>query len=141
MTSPRELSDIAAALVVLARHNIPTDIQELLVRGDPARGIKPGALAAAIEALRESERQAEREEAAKVADFRKNWGAFCDCDPFDGADTFADRMEAAGFIEIDSVTAEDLEYSFASELGIVEGGSIWRITAAGRTAIGDTNGE
>jgi hypothetical protein len=37
------------ALVALALYKIPTDVQELLLRGDPARKIPPGALAAAIE--------------------------------------------------------------------------------------------
>jgi hypothetical protein len=39
-----------AAIVALARHNIPTDVQELLVSGDPMRGIAPGAMSAAIKA-------------------------------------------------------------------------------------------
>lgn len=38
----------AAALVSLARDNIPSDVQELLVRGDPARNIPPNALRRAI---------------------------------------------------------------------------------------------
>lgn len=44
------LEATAAALVILARRNIPTDIQELLVNGDPMRGIPPGALSYAITA-------------------------------------------------------------------------------------------
>ena len=43
---------LVAALVVLAEHGIPTDIQDLLVSGDPMRGIRPGALHAAIRAGR-----------------------------------------------------------------------------------------
>lgn len=39
---------LAAALIALAAYNIPTDVQELLVRGDPMRGIPPRALAGAI---------------------------------------------------------------------------------------------
>lgn len=42
---------LVAALTALAEANIPTDVQELLVRGDPMRGIAPGALAKAIAAL------------------------------------------------------------------------------------------
>ena len=42
-------ADTAQALTVLAQCNIPPDIQELLVRGDPMRGIAPGALSKAIE--------------------------------------------------------------------------------------------
>lgn len=40
----------AAALCALAEHNIPPDTQELLVLGDPMRGIPPGALSAAMRA-------------------------------------------------------------------------------------------
>lgn len=35
------------ALTALAEAGIPTDVQELLVCGDPARGIAPGALSKA----------------------------------------------------------------------------------------------
>lgn len=31
-----------------------------------------------------------------IDDLRKNWGAFCDADPFDGAADFSERMLAAG---------------------------------------------
>lgn len=41
---------LAAALVVLARHGVAPDIQELLVRGNPDQGVPPGALAAALDA-------------------------------------------------------------------------------------------
>lgn len=40
----------AAALIALARMNVPPDVQDLLVAGDPMRGIPPGALRAAISA-------------------------------------------------------------------------------------------
>ena len=39
----------AAALVALAKANIPTDVQELLISGDPTRGIPPGALQSAMQ--------------------------------------------------------------------------------------------
>lgn len=39
----------AAALIVLAKFNIPTDVQELLVHGNPMRSVAPGALRAALE--------------------------------------------------------------------------------------------
>jgi hypothetical protein len=42
----------AAALVSLVQSNIPPDVQELLVRGDPMRGIAPGALRKAAAAVR-----------------------------------------------------------------------------------------
>ena len=43
---------LAAALVSLAESGIPTDIQGLLVEGNPARGIAPGALRKALVAAR-----------------------------------------------------------------------------------------
>lgn len=70
-----------------------------------------------------------------VEDLRKHWGDFCQCDPFDGSDTFADRMEASGFINLVPVTAEALESAFASELGIERGGTMWQLTDAGRAAL------
>jgi hypothetical protein len=45
------LTAATAALVTLAEKGIPTDIQELLVYGNPERGIAPGALSAAIKAV------------------------------------------------------------------------------------------
>lgn len=62
MTPNSEMS--AAALVILAEANIPPDIQELLVRGDPMRGIAPNALGKALTAAR----QQGIEDAAKVAE-------------------------------------------------------------------------
>lgn len=44
-----------AALVALARHSIPTDVQDLLVRGDPMRSIPPRALSKAILAALEAQ--------------------------------------------------------------------------------------
>jgi hypothetical protein len=44
------MTEITAALVKLAYFNIPVDVQELLVHGDPMRGIPPGALTAALQA-------------------------------------------------------------------------------------------
>lgn len=48
------MMDESAALVVLAQCNVPTDIQELLVRGDPMRGIPPHSLGKAIAEVRRS---------------------------------------------------------------------------------------
>lgn len=70
-------------------------------------------------------------------DLRKHWGAFCDADPFDGADTFIERMERAGYARLRSVRKADLEQSFAAERGIEPGGNIWELTAKGRKAIDD----
>lgn len=44
------LLETTAALMALAEAGIPTDIQELLIHGDPSRGIPPGALKAALKA-------------------------------------------------------------------------------------------
>ena len=45
-------SDAAvAALISLATDNIPPDVQELLVHGDPQRDIRPGALSRAIRSV------------------------------------------------------------------------------------------
>lgn len=44
------MKEVTAALIALAESNIPVDIQELLIRGDPMRGIPPGALDKAIAA-------------------------------------------------------------------------------------------
>jgi hypothetical protein len=48
---PRELEMATAALVALAEHGIPSDIQELLVLGNPDYGIAPGALSKAVRAI------------------------------------------------------------------------------------------
>jgi len=68
-------------------------------------------------------------------DLRKNWNDFCDCDCFEGADTFSDRMELAGLIELVPVDAEALEDAFAAERGIEPNGMMWRLTDAGRTTL------
>lgn len=68
-------------------------------------------------------------------EFRKHWHDFCGCDPFDGSDTFPERMEAAGFIELQPATRDDWEQPFAEELGIVPGGMVWRTTTLGDAAL------
>jgi hypothetical protein len=72
-----------------------------------------------------------------IDDLRKNWGAFCDADPFDGRDTFIERMEARGYIHIRPVRKYDLEKSFSAQRGIEPGGNLWELTAKGRKAIGE----
>ena len=42
---------LTVALTILAQRGIPSDVQELLVRGDPMRGIQPSALTAAVMAV------------------------------------------------------------------------------------------
>lgn len=49
MTDTTELDTLAVALISLARSNIPPDVQELLLHGNPDRGIPPGALKRLIE--------------------------------------------------------------------------------------------
>jgi len=46
-----------AALTALAEHGIPPDVQELLVVGNPDRGIAPGALSKAVKAVLTAYRQ------------------------------------------------------------------------------------
>jgi hypothetical protein len=71
-----------------------------------------------------------------ITDLRQNWAAFCDADPFDGADTFIERMEVAGFIDMRTATKRDVEAtSFADELGIVAGQPIWVLTKKGHAAL------
>lgn len=68
-------------------------------------------------------------------DLRKNWEASCQCDPFEGADTFLERMAAAGFIELAPVEDHQLQTAFAGELGIHPGGSVWELTDKGRKVL------
>lgn len=68
-------------------------------------------------------------------ELRRHWNDFCDADPFPGSETFADRAEEAGFIELVPVTREALESSFATDRGIDPGGMMWVLTAAGRAVI------
>ena len=84
------------------------------------------------------EREAARKNAADL--LRSNWVSFCDADAFPGIDTFADAMEAAGYIELVPVTKEALEDSFAAERGIEPGGMMYRLTEAGRAAIATAQG-
>ncbi len=69
---------------------------------------------------------------------RQHWASFCDADPFPGSDVFADRMEAAGLIELVTVTKDALEDAFAAERGIEKGGMMYRLTDAGRAALGSS---
>lgn len=48
MTTTISKDALVAAVVALAEAGIPTDTQELLLQGDPMRGIKPSALQSAI---------------------------------------------------------------------------------------------
>lgn len=44
----KDADAIVAALTVLAHYGVPTDVQELLLRGNPDLKCRPGALAAAL---------------------------------------------------------------------------------------------
>jgi len=74
-------------------------------------------------------------------DLRKNWDKFCDADHFDGSDTFIERMEAEGLIELVSVTADALADPFAAERGIERGSYMWQLTNAGRAALEGPEGD
>ena len=54
LTVSKDVQAAAVALVTLSEHNIPPDIQELLVLGNPDRDIRPGALSKAISAVIQS---------------------------------------------------------------------------------------
>lgn len=63
MTTPSKefmCEALVAALIIMARHGIEPDIQELLVSGNVGRGIKPGALSAALRAAADKARAEER---------------------------------------------------------------------------------
>lgn len=65
MTQPSE--ELVAALVVLTRFGIEPDVQELLVSGNASRGIRPGALATALQTAADKARVEERERCAGIA--------------------------------------------------------------------------
>lgn len=81
------------------------------------------------------ERRMTETEWRDVDDLRKHWGAFCDCDHFNGADTFIERMEAAGYARLRPVRKADLQTSFAAERGIESGGNLWELTRKGELAL------
>lgn len=58
---------LVQALLVLAACNIAPDLQELLTRGNPARGVAPKALEKALEAYGRACALAERERCALIA--------------------------------------------------------------------------
>lgn len=82
------------------------------------------------------EKRYSESEWSAITDLRKNWSSFCDADPFDGCDTFTERMEAAGYITMRTATKRDVEATaFPEELGIVAGRPIWVLTKKGRAAL------
>jgi hypothetical protein len=69
---------------------------------------------------------------------RDYWSAICDCDwhqvPEDVRDTYEDAIISQGLAVWDAVDDDDLDNPFAEEIGIVPGGSVLRLTPAGRAA-------
>lgn len=72
---------------------------------------------------------------ADEKDLIEHWNNFCDCDPFEGSDTFAERMENAGYIEFVPVTSEALQSAFSAERGIEPGGMMYQLTQAGQVVM------
>lgn len=70
-----------------------------------------------------------------ILDLCSHWNIFCDADPFEDSDTFSERMEAAGLIELVPVTKDALDESFAAERGIEPGGMMWVLTPDGHAAM------
>lgn len=64
---------------------------------------------------------------------RRHWDDFCDADPV--PEDFIDRMDDAGFVTLRKVTRDDLNTSFAAELGIEKGGWVWELTDLGRQVL------
>lgn len=56
----RATTALTAAVTSLAEHGVPPDIQELLIYGNPNRGIVPGALLRAVGAVLAIQSLAER---------------------------------------------------------------------------------
>ena len=69
---------------------------------------------------------------------RDYWSAICDCDwhevPEAIRDTYEDTLISQGLAVWDAVDDDDLDNAFAEEIGIVPGGSVLRLTPAGRAA-------
>lgn len=93
------------AMVILARAGIPTDVQELLFRGDPERGIKPNALYDCL-ATQSAEitklKAALAEEKARADRMANDWFEFC---------------EAIG---VDPDTQEAVAYELNAKIGNAE---------------------
>ena len=63
-----ERGPLVTALMILTRQNVPVDVQELLLNGNPMLKVAPGALAALVEAIRADEAAKVREECVCIAD-------------------------------------------------------------------------
>lgn len=73
-----------------------------------------------------------------VSIVRDYWSAICDCDwhqvPEAIMETYEDILISEGLAKWGAVDADDLDNPFAEEIGIVPGGSVLRLTPAGRAA-------
>ncbi len=130
----RELAEAGAELDTVklerdANHNLA------VANGERAKEEDQRATAAEAERDRLAAEVERLSASADIRDLKDHWHSFCDADPFEGGDTFAERMEARGLIELVAVTQEALEDGFAAERGIVPGGSMWQLTEAGRASL------
>ena len=80
-------------------------------------------------------------------DLRKNWAAFCDADAFEGSEDFADRMEAAGLVELkwldegEAQATIDADPFWAAKFGDQMPSSVYVLTDDGRTALSNEAGK
>ena len=65
-----EIERIAAATAILAQHGVPTDVQELLLRGDGRGSVPPGVLANILATARADGRREGMEMAAAWHDLQ-----------------------------------------------------------------------
>ena len=74
---------------------------------------------------------AERLTPEQKRDLTINWDDFCDADRLQLPPDYPDALMKARFVILDAVDEDDLETSFAWELGIEPGGSVYRLTPLG----------
>ena len=69
-------------------------------------------------------------------DLRKNWNSFSEGTQFDGSGDFAERMEAAGLVELRPITKADLDH-FSAMRGHDVGTLWYGLTSAGAHALSE----
>ena len=80
-----------------------------------------------------------------LEEFRRDWPRFCDADPV--APDFDERMEAAGYIELQGLSSKEAKRVvnsdgfWAAKYGCDLPTSIWVLTPAGIEALSRANGE
>lgn len=89
-----------------------------------------------IEVLVKLARECIRLREAAAHDLREYWALFCSGDWFPGCDTFAERMETAGFAECAPVDSDALKEAFAADRGLEPDGMMWQLTEAGHAVLG-----